>query len=661
MFPFTVPRRWGVFALFLAVTLLFSWYRHCVCFIWDDSANLSAGLAQSRWVQELHQAGAGSELANRLEHLWQDTFGHVSGGGYRPLATVYSLLTYALFLDPRADAGPSLPHLLFVGTIYGALAVCVFCLAERFTRRTVALFASFLVMASPPLAATAWVVMTGVQAIVPLLICSALLGYFKAREPGRHPWATVTVLAILFFGPWFREFLGIVPLLIGFLELERAWHSRGLRPTWWMAAAGLGLLQAIYPTFLMHQAFFPDLPVKPVFALGNLADSLSRSEIRWFASWHFLPLFPPTLLVLAVASALVGGLSRLREKDRYCGRWSASALACCAWFALVIGMWLTGWGGSLRGTLVCMGFALIGFWRASVTRREVDQTQSYVLPVWFLAAFLPMLRVFTEHIHFLYAMVPAAIIVAQEVEALCQLVWARSLSATDGARSAPESRRPILQHQPAVPAGALLAPRAGVLQAVLAVLLAIAAIDQGMNLIGARLVNLATYGGIQEVADWFGHHVPEGACVVSNVIHAEEIKWHSGEHFENYWTVAAGVCDGRRVVDESAKLASLLADHGDRPVYFLDVSYDYLPSQAGYHRHKFVNQTAFSKEFLGLVHRTRTRYFFVDPLRHLVARDYVPFLGAPDLVNDFYCGLPHHRWPFRYEVYADYRVYRVLR
>ena len=89
------------------------------------------------------------------------------------------------------------------------------------------------------------------------------------------------------------------------------------------------------------------------------------------------------------------------------------------------------------------------------------------------------------------------------------------------------------------------------------------------------------------------------------------------------------------------------------------MDFDYLPDKCDYHRHKFVNKPFVPTEFLGHIHRTQTRYFFIDPLRHLVPREFVPFLGAPDLVNDFFNGPPHHRPLFRYEVYAEYRVYQM--
>ena len=82
-------------------------------------------------------------------------------------------------------------------------------------------------------------------------------------------------------------------------------------------------------------------------------------------------------------------------------------------------------------------------------------------------------------------------------------------------------------------------------------------------------------------------------------------------------------------------------------------------AEAPYHRHKYIHDLKMPREDLGVLHRTGVRYVFFDPLRHLIPRDYVPFLGAPDLVNDFYCGRKAHHCPFTYKISAMYHLYRA--
>jgi hypothetical protein len=639
--PHPTPGLWPSLILFFVAAIGFACYRHDLCFVWDDSASMTGSLARSRWMRELHKSETPPSPMTTTGHILEEVFGRVAGNGYRPMAALFSHLSYWLLVDSDA---PSMLHLLLAGAGYGGLAVCVFRLACRFVHHAAtALFATFLVLASPPLVATSWVVLTGVQALVPMLIAMALLCYFKLREPGRHWPARVTLIAILFLGPWFREFLGIVPLLIGSLELIRA-----RRPTLWMAAATLSLLHAIYPTALLKLICFPDLPLKPVFAMGNLASSLGAAEIRWHAPWYFLPLFPPTLLALAVLSALLttlrNGWHALTSSEGRAAQNLASAVLYFVWLTSVVALMIFSREAACLGLLLCLGLVVIGI------------QDDLMLPVWFLACFLPMLRVFTEHIHFLYAMTPAAIILARQAEKLWEMLGGQFNIGWHALRYS-EGRANGEPHALRSTSGRATPARTA--RHALAAVLALIAIDQAMNLVGAYKVNRAVYGGIQDVADWFVGNVPEGALVVSNVIHGEEVKWHSKDYFQNYWCVEAGVCDPSRVVDDLAKLERLLAGRGERPVYFLDVDFDYMPGKIEYHRHRFVHKWDVPREFVGLVHRTQTRYLFADPLRHLLPREFTPFLGAPDLVNDFYLGLPHHRWPFRYEVYAEYRVYLV--
>ena len=62
------------------------------------------------------------------------------------------------------------------------------------------------------------------------------------------------------------------------------------------------------------------------------------------------------------------------------------------------------------GVFLCLGLAVVAL------------KQSVFLSVWFLLAFLPFLKVFTEPVHLAYAIVPASIAAAAAVEKL----WART-------------------------------------------------------------------------------------------------------------------------------------------------------------------------------------------------------------------------------------------
>ncbi len=603
-------------ALFLTTAVGFATYRHSAFAVWNDSPCVfhppDADEPNPHWAaaHDLSQPSA-------LSDLWTGgggAFQSVQGGGYRPLSELWTFVAAYFFYDPRCLP---YPLLLVVGALHGALAVSLFAVARRFVRRDLtALGVVLLVLASPPLVASSWVCVAGVQVLVPLLFCISLLCYWNVVENRfRIPFGIVLVL-LLFLGPWVREFFGLNALLLILLEWRRV-----RRPTWLMGVAALGFLHALFPTALVHWLCLPGLPLQPVYRLGTLAGALGKDEIRWEAAWHFLPLLPPLLWVCGGAEAVARFFDRsqasLNQKDTWSDRIERgiqrAALPC--WlvllFVVVVAPQLRGY----TGVALCLGLAALGL------RRDL------FLGCWFLLTFVPILRVFTEHVHFLYAMPPAALILAQAAESL----WLRL-----------EGRPGLVRVRYAL---------AGVL--------AVVGTDQALNVYGSYCVNHAAYEGIDTTADWFRGHVPEGSVVVSNVIHGEEIKWRSGNHVRNYWTIGAGINDPRRAVEQPAELEALLARAGPHPVYFLDVDFDNPPCKAQYHRHKYVHQLDIARHDLGIVHMTAARYLFVDPLRYLVPREFQPFLGAPDLVNDFGRRLSPGR-PFVQEVVAQYHVYEVL-
>ncbi len=168
----------------------------------------------------------------------------------------------------------------------------------------------------------------------------------------------------------------------------------------------------------------------------------------------------------------------------------------------------------------------------------------------------------------------------------------------------------------------------------------------------------AQYAGMKVVAEHLRRHIPGGAAVVGNVIHLDEIKWLTESHFKAYYSIGSGiVCPQREVNPDQLRI--LLAARKTRPVYFLDCDFEYLPGKITYHRHKYVHFSKIASTDLGVVHTSRARYPFLDPLRHLVKAEHVPFLGPPDLENDFYRGRGRDPSPFALEMYAEYHLYRV--
>jgi hypothetical protein len=110
------PSFWPGLTLFLVVVIGFACYRHDLCFVWDDSASMAGSLARSRWMRELHKSETPPSALTTVGRIFEEAFGHVAGNGYRPMAALFSDLSFWLLVD---SDGPSWLHLLLAGAGYG--------------------------------------------------------------------------------------------------------------------------------------------------------------------------------------------------------------------------------------------------------------------------------------------------------------------------------------------------------------------------------------------------------------------------------------------------------------------------------------------------------------------------------------------------------------
>lgn len=359
-------QRLRAVALVLLVSMAYLAWRAPVTFVWDDSPTLCEN--------EYPEPGIPIDpLTPHLSNGWLygAEFRRTHADGYRPLSWMMRRVGQA-----SHAAAPGVTRfglLLLNALIAGLLALAHFHLARRFTASGLtAGFAVFLLLASTPILTGFLVLFTGIQALVLLLLCVGLNSYFSYRERPQEGWQLVVLAAVLLLGPWYREFVGLLALLLIVLELQRgAWRSRVV------LLAGAGFAHAVFPTALLHLAF-SELPLRPVWRLGALKDQIeftvANNPGAWIDLWgavqglqwriflDLLNILPPTLFLAAALGA--GSLLRQRQPDT----------------------WFPG--------------------------------------VFFLVTFLPFLVVFKEQVHLAYALVPASILLARGAE----LFWHASHS-----------------------------------------------------------------------------------------------------------------------------------------------------------------------------------------------------------------------------------------
>jgi 4-amino-4-deoxy-L-arabinose transferase-like glycosyltransferase len=225
-------RRWLLFAV---VALVYFALRATTDIVWNDTV----ALAQFRYDTPPMPP---SWLIDQLPIL----FGVVERGvPYRPLAHWLANVCVDEFgmgpLDIRI-------WIAVFAAVIGATGVAVYSVAARLLKsQTWALVATLLFLCGPGFLTAAWVVLAGIQALVPLGLCLGLLLYWRATETqGRRRALNLLGLGVIFLlGPWYREFFGILPLLVIFEEVRRR-----RRPTAITAFAAVGFLHAVFPTAL---------------------------------------------------------------------------------------------------------------------------------------------------------------------------------------------------------------------------------------------------------------------------------------------------------------------------------------------------------------------------------------------------------------------------
>jgi hypothetical protein len=567
------PRWWRQnLVLFLLAAGAFLVWRAPGDLVWDDSPTLCANL---------YPPGGGPVYSLDDPHFWPDVwtevFGHLQPDGYRPFNWTMRRFGVALYGKfPHATAVFLALNAILVGLLAGA----VFRLARRTLRSDLAAnFAVFLLLASTPMLTGLLVLFTGIQALVPLLICSALHCYFGIYE-GRWPRLCLVGLSlILFLGPWYREFVGLAAVLVLFLEVQnRRWRS-GVS-----FLAALGLLHALFPTALLHALFFPELPVQPVFRLGALGEQARAGidpdgtfltkfrdfvfSLKWRIFIDLASILPPTLLVLAILG----------------------------WLPAI-----------LRGR------------QPAIPGRDAS-----FLGFFFLLTFLPFLKVFKEHVHLAYCLVPASILVAGSVETLWRTTKAIGL------------------------------------RWIMAVVLLFPLADHVLNPLIVRGATQNCYAVIHRLADFCNRTIPEGGILLSNAHHADDVRLYCHGRFGCYFTALTSG-NRARFIEEPVALANLLQQAGNRGLYCLDVRPPSRRGQQGGDRiHWVVRRQAVHLQPFGEIDHVSYRYPVLDPLKLFIPVRCTTWPGSPDLEFDYYRGPALDGSPGLREIAVRYFFYRAI-
>lgn len=547
----------------LTVTLGYIAWRWSDFIVWDDTSSASYNMFSNN----------GHYSLDRIWPIVVEVFTNIQGDGYRPISALIRGLGSAYVLS--AGFSPQ-PLIVINGLLGGLTALLYLDFAGFFLNTRVApIFAAFLFFGSTPVLTGALVLFSGIQFLVFIFVLLLLTIYRHHFNDGRAFWLVPFGITLL-IGPWVREMVGVAPAVI---LVHQTLYRRGIRLVGILAF--LGLLHALFPTFLLS-FFFHNLPVRNIFGMGNLGAFTQASpggeglrsllRLHWRIFGDLFSVLPPSLVV-------------------------AGLIVIC-WSSWV-------------------------YWRTS----SIDQLrEQVVLIVFFVAAFLPFLRLFNEQVHLAYCLIPLTVLSAMQAEFVYNHL----------------DRRPFDR----VRLAAL-------------VLVIITTMDHAVNFVAVRGATRAIYGTIITLSQRFMADLPPRTIIISNAHHLEDIRFYSRGHIDP-WAGVGGIPDRRRWLNSSEELQSLLDNRKDREVYFLDVRLPRRKGQRGADRVlEYVRDDMVSMKPLGRVAATSYVYPFFDPLRLLLPRTVATWPGPPDLEFDFYRGLALSGAPFMREVAVDYFLYKA--
>jgi hypothetical protein len=271
--------------------------------------------------------------------------------------------------------------------------------------------------------------------------------------------------------------------------------------------------------------------------------------------------------------------------------------------------------------LAAAGWVAAGWRRAPA----VPWRKAAFLGSFFLLTFLPFLKVFKEQVHLAYCLVPASIGLAASLEAL----WA----AAAGRRAAAVA---------------------------VAGLFLVGVADHALNPFVVRGATRDCYAAIDRVAVVCAREAPDGAVLLSNAHHAEDVRLHCGGRFGLlYTTMTSG--DPARVVGDPAALDALRR-RATAGVFCLDARLPRRRQQLGGDRaHWVIRDRPVPLREIGEIDRVSYRYPVLDPLKMLLPIRNVSWPGSPDLEFDYYHGPALDGTPWLREVAVSYFLYEVAR
>lgn len=550
---------------------------------------------------------------------------------YSPLTNIY-VITMQSFLEGRPDQ--VIAGVVVTGILYAMMALMVFLLAEMIIGSIPwAIASTFITMAATSTIAASVTLFSLPYLFVPIVMVAAFYAYLQFKESRSPAWLLLFSLCAL-LGPWFREFAAATPFIVLVCEIVLP----SARRSWLVLILCLVFIgHSVYPSFFTWLVGLNHGMVVGVFQQDN-----TQAQMRASSPGNLGLLFvqfPPSFWILATFAMLWWLWNRfgpaantrfqlpfrdivfsLHFSSRTRVILSAVLLATVLGFIkalFVLGdsvpFFRIGW--NLSWALGMFFFVLMGLFSLRF---------GILLPTYFAATFIPFFWLGLAEVHMAFTILPMAIMLIIWIRELFQGLTAADLRKT---------------------------------KAVAAVLLAVAVGDQFLNYPASLNVQKHLVEANQTVADWIVGHTPRNSVVVSDFYNFADMYYYSGNYFDPFESVENNPFGPVRTIHHNEQMQKLLADNFKlRDILFLQGEHNFFDWQRGYRSHKWVNNPPgtirMMKEF-----QTKIYYYYLDPFKYFVPRNFVSFPGYMDWSNDYYFN--NDKTPFRRVVDVTYRIFKL--
>jgi hypothetical protein len=596
--------------ILFAQILVFCYWRSDFNYVWDDS-NL---IKQSLLVTDSFWTSHARVLIN--------CFSSITDRGYRPISNFIQ----NFYILSISAISPEIFIKLTSGLLIGIFNIYVFYLLKFLNYKKYEILAIILTINLTPIFLQAnWILIAGYPILIPLIFVASIYHFLNYINSSRKIHLFFFIFFII-FGSFYREFVFIVPLVLLIYYLINAQRKNFFN----IFILLILFFATVFPTVLPKMFFlifepllyvydhdtylnFNSLEIMSIFQMGSASDQLANNVITFDKlkqifniNAHFILIVP--ILWLTLFSTFL--TLDFFQKKFYNFSKNEKFLNCIFVIFLIFfnifAILLT----PVFGFLIIFVLCLISL-----------QNKSYILLLWFLLSYIPILFVFTEKIHLIYGLIPFVIIFI------------------------PIFLEKIKKYF-----------HINIFYKILIIsFCGFGLIDLMYSPKFVRDVMAESANANVMINNYIQENSLEDGLFIVNGISLDDLMMLNA--YNLYFTHRAGHISPK-VIEDTITLKSFLESNiNNTDIYHLEVHFDYMHHKKFFHRHKFVSACSNEYSYKNNIYSIKKILPLFDFPKYFIDRQFWNYVGPPDLQDDYYYG-PASTFPF-YEFSALYNLYKI--